>query len=183
MEPEADLERNADETRCPECGAEESGYFCRNCGTLLRGEDLVLCPRCHQIVPGGDYCNQCGQSLGGIALDLRQLALAGGEFWVTSSAIPTGSSSAESEPDFLAEEDLLQLEEAELPDWLQEMPAMAELDSARVRVYPALRPVPPVQGGVIQSRFLVSLILLMGLMLLGLVVITILVLIQAGWSP
>jgi hypothetical protein len=183
MEPEADLERNADKAFCPECGAEESGYFCRSCGALLRGEDLVLCPRCHQIVPGGGYCNQCGQSLGGIALDLRQLAVAGGEFWVTSSAIPTGSAPAESEADFLAEDDLQQLEHAELPDWLQEMPVPAASDAARVRVYPALQPVPPVQAGAIKGRFLIFLILLMGLMLLGLVVVTILVLIQAGWSP
>lgn len=183
MEPAADLERNAEETRCPECGAEESGYFCRSCGALLRGEDLVLCPRCHQIVPGGDYCNQCGQSLTGIALHLRQLAMAGDDFWVTSSGIPDEATSPDSEPDFLNEEDLQKLEGAELPDWLQEVPAPAELDGARVRVYPALRPVPPGQPAATQGRFLVFLILLMGLMLLGLVVITVLALVQAGWPP
>lgn len=183
MEPEAHRERNAEETLCPECGAEESGYFCRSCGALLRGEDLVLCPRCHQIVPGGDYCNQCGQSLSGIALHLRQLALAGGDFWVTSPGIPGEASPQEGDPDFLAEEELLQLEEAELPEWLEEVPATAALDGARMRVYPALRPVPPGRTGAIQGRFLTFLILLMGLMLLGLVVITLFVLIQAGWSP
>jgi hypothetical protein len=183
MEPAADLERNAEETRCPECGAEESGYFCRTCGALLRGEDLVLCPRCHQIVPGGEYCNQCGQNLTGIALHLGQLALAGDDFWVTSPITPGEASPPDSEPDFLDEEDLRQLESAELPDWLEELPAAAELDGARVRVYPALRPVPAGQPAAGQGRFIAVLILLVAVMLLGLVVITVLVLLQAGWSP
>jgi len=51
---------------CPECGSQESGFFCRNCGALLSGEDNVLCPRCHHIVPDGKFCNQCGQGLSGM---------------------------------------------------------------------------------------------------------------------
>ncbi|MEJ2212235.1 MAG: hypothetical protein P8129_24865, partial [Anaerolineae bacterium] len=80
MEPEAEFETDEEIMFCPECGAEESGYFCRSCGTLLRGEDRILCPRCHEVVPNGDYCNQCGQTLTGFALHLRQLALAGDDF-------------------------------------------------------------------------------------------------------
>jgi hypothetical protein len=85
MEQETKGEMGPEQHFCPECGMEEPGHFCRNCGTLLRGEDLVLCPRCHHIVPGGDFCNRCGQHLGGIALNLRQLALAGDDFWVTAA--------------------------------------------------------------------------------------------------
>jgi hypothetical protein len=58
MEPEAHLERGVNETRCPALGAEESDNFCRHGGPLLRAEDLVLRPSCHQIVPGGNGCNQ-----------------------------------------------------------------------------------------------------------------------------
>ena len=86
MDPETEIEMEPEGEFCPECGAEESGYFCRSCGTLLRGQEDVLCPRCHQVVPAGDFCNRCGQNLGGIALNLRQLALAGDDFWVTAEA-------------------------------------------------------------------------------------------------
>jgi len=72
MDPEVQAEEGEESRFCPECGAEESGYFCRTCGTLLRGEEMVLCPRCHHVVPDGDFCNLCGQTLGGIALNLRQ---------------------------------------------------------------------------------------------------------------
>jgi hypothetical protein len=58
MEPEAHLKRDTNEPRWAAFGAEESDDFCRNCGVSLRGEDLVRCPPCHQIVPGGNDCNQ-----------------------------------------------------------------------------------------------------------------------------
>jgi hypothetical protein len=183
MEPEAGLEENAGTTHCPECGAEESGYFCRNCGALLRGADLVLCPRCHQIVPDGQYCNQCGQSLSGAALPLRQLAPGGGVFQVPSPVIPGEPSPAESQPDPSAEEDFPPLEEAERADRLQETPAPAAPDQAPVRVYPALQPVPSRQAGKTWSRCLVWIILLMSVILLALLGVAIYVLIQAGWYP
>ena len=187
MEPEADVEMGAETTFCPECGAEERGYFCRNCGTLLRGEELVLCPRCHQIVPDGDYCNQCGQNLSGIALHLRQLALAGDDFWVTSSGAPaetpsavaTERSFADIEFGFFDEDESLELEQAELPDWLQELPVESAPAQVRARVYPALQPMQERQASTGQGRYFL-LVGLMGLLLLGLVVLTIILFIQAG---
>lgn len=180
MEPEADFELDTEAVFCPECGAAESGYFCRNCGALLRGEDLVLCPRCHEVVPDGDYCNQCGQALSGIALHLRQLALAGDDFWVTSPSTPAETAPAEIDSSFFFEDESLELEEAELPDWLHELPVEWAPDQVRERVYPALRPMQERQADARQGNFLIYLILLMGLLLVGLVAITLVVLIQAG---
>jgi len=180
MEPEAGFERDEGIMFCPECGAEESGYFCRSCGALLRGEDRVLCPRCHEVVPDGDYCNQCGQTLSGIALHLRQLALAGDDFWVTSPASPAETAAAEIDSSFFFEDESLELEEAELPDWLHELPVASAPDQVRERVYPALRPMQERQAGARQGNFVMYLILLMGLLLVGLVAITLLVLIQAS---
>lgn len=180
MEPEADFDGEEGIMFCPDCGANESGYFCRNCGALLRGEDLVLCPRCHEVVPEGDYCNQCGQALGGIALHLRQLALAGDDFWVTSLAAPDEPAPVETDSDFFFEDASLAIEEAELPDWLHELPVETAPAQVRERVYPALRPMQERQAGGVQRNFLMYLILLMGLMLVGLVAVTILVLVQAS---
>ena len=53
MMPEDEPETDGESISCPECGSKETGYFCRNCGRLLQGEDKVLCPRCHGIVPAG----------------------------------------------------------------------------------------------------------------------------------
>lgn len=180
MEPEANLEMPAETMFCPECGAEEAGYFCRNCGALLRGEDLVLCPRCHQIVPDGDYCNQCGQSLSGIALHLRQLALAGDDFYVTSAGLPALARPAEVEPDFFSEDESQPLEVAEVPDWLQELPVESAPPQVRERIYPALQPVEKQRTGAWQGRFLTFLVVLMGLLLLGLVVMAVLALFEVG---
>jgi RNA polymerase subunit RPABC4/transcription elongation factor Spt4 len=180
MEPEAGFETEEGIMFCPKCGAEESGYFCRSCGTLLRGEDMVLCPRCHEVVPEGDYCNRCGQTLAGIALHLRQLALAGDDFWITSEAEPAEPAAAESDLDFFFEDESLEIEEAELPDWLHELPVETAPAQVRERVYPALRPMQERQTGGMQRNFLMYLILLMGLMLVGLVAVTILVLIQGA---
>jgi hypothetical protein len=178
MEPEAEFETDEEIMFCPECGAEESGYFCRSCGTLLRGEDRILCPRCHEVVPNGDYCNQCGQTLTGFALHLRQLALAGDDFWVTSQAPATEPAAAEIDSDFFFEDESMELEEAELPDWLHELPVETAPAQVRERVYPALRPMQERQATGVQSNFVIYLILLMGLLLVGLVAVTVLVLVQ-----
>ncbi len=164
---------------CPECGSQESGYFCRNCGALLTGEENVLCPRCHHIVPDGKFCNQCGQGLSGIGLHLRQLALAGDTFWVASgepaAAVPAPMPG---EAPVLEPDESVQLAQADLPDWLREIPALP-LAAAPARseghVYPALKPIEaaPVQRS--QRSFLVAVLLLMMVMLLGIVFMAILV--------
>ena len=183
MEPGSEPEVTGEGPFCPECGAEEHGYFCRQCGALLRGEEMVLCPRCHQIVPDGEFCNQCGQALSGIALHLRQLALAGGDFWVTaSSAVATepGEDGPEPELDLLEPDEDMVLEEAELPDWLQQLPTASASDEVKERVYPSLQPIAeePRNGG--QSRFIILVVVLMGLVLIGLIAVGILFLMQSG---
>lgn len=154
---------------CPECGAEEEGYFCRNCGALLRGEEMVLCPRCHQIVPEGDYCNCCGQSLGGLALQLRQLALAGDAFWVTSKASgpDEGPESTSFQPD-----QSIDLEDAELPDWLHEIPTETAPAEVETRIYPALQPIRDRESPGTSNRFLTIVILLMLVLMVGLMMLT-----------
>jgi DNA-directed RNA polymerase subunit RPC12/RpoP len=177
MEAQARDEMNTDDRRCPKCGFEETGYFCRNCGRLLRGDDLVLCPRCHQVVPGKDYCNQCGQGLSGLALGLRQLELAGDAFWVTGEmAVPPTTP----EPSLLAPDESVELAYAELPDWLQELPAESAPPEVQQHVYPALRPIQIERAASQQRRFLIVVILLTGLLLLSVVFMALYVLLGGG---
>jgi hypothetical protein len=178
MEAQARDELNADDRRCPQCGSEETGYFCRNCGGLLHGDDdLVLCPRCRQVVPEGEFCNQCGQSLGGLALSLRQLALAGDAFWVTGeAALPPDRP----EPSLLALDESVEMAPAELPDWLQELPAESAPPEVQSHIYPALRPIQTERAPGQQRRFLIVVILLMGLLLLSVVLMALYVLLWGG---
>ncbi len=177
MEAQARDEMNADDRRCPKCGFEETGYFCRNCGVLVHGDDLVLCPRCRQVVPGGEYCNQCGQALGDLALALQQLVLAGDAFWVTREmALPPGSP----EPSLLTPDESVELARAELPDWLQELPTESAPPEVQQHIYPALRPIQTERTTSQQSRFLILVILLTGLLLLSVIFMALYVLLRGG---
>lgn len=165
MEPEAEVEFGAELRFCPECGAEESGFFCRVCGTLLRGDEMVLCPRCHQVVPHGEYCNQCGQSLAGIALNLKQLAMAGDDFWVTASALAGAVGPAEGLPGSLVEPDeSVVLAQGDLPEWLDELP--------KAHVYPSLRPIERQKAAAHRPFWTVAIVML-ALILLSLVFVAI----------
>jgi hypothetical protein len=178
MDPDAQVETAPGKSYCPECGSEESGYFCRRCGTLLRGEEMVLCPRCHEVVPAGEFCNQCGQSLAGIALQLRQLAQAGDSFWVTAGA---AESPAGAEASLFGPDESLQLAKAELPDWVRELSPKSAPPDVEARIYPSLRPLQQKgQGATGQGRFLMIVILLAGLLLLSLVVIAFFFLLRGG---
>lgn len=176
MDDRVQAETNADGRFCPQCGAAEDGFFCRNCGALLRGKDHVLCPRCHQIVPDGEYCNQCGQGLGGLALHLGQLAFAGDAFWVTSGppALPAAPEEPIPQPD-----DSVVLEAPELPDWLQELSVEHIPAEAEPRVYPALQPL--VQERTRRNKiFIVIVISFLIVLFNGLVFLGILILLRTG---
>jgi DNA-directed RNA polymerase subunit RPC12/RpoP len=170
-------EMNTDDYRCPKCGFEETGYFCRNCGGLVHGDDLVLCPRCRQVVPGAEYCNQCGQVLGDLALTLQQLALAGDAFWATGE---TGLPPSSPEPSLLAPDESVDLAPAELPDWLQELPAELAPPEVQQHIYPALRPIEAERAASQQRPFLIVVILLAGLLLLSVVFMALYVLLAGG---
>lgn len=181
MEQEAGAGVGSAGSFCPECGSEERGYFCRNCGALLRGEQMVLCPRCHQVVPGGEFCNQCGQTLGGIALNLRQLALAGEEFWVTAAALfPSMSPPDSAELSSLQPDPSVVLADAELPDWLRELPTSSAPAEVQAHVYPSLRPIEEQRAPASRGRFLTLVILLLGLLLLSLVLGVVVLLLRGG---
>ena len=181
MESELQDELNPGDSFCPECGVDESGYFCRNCGTLLRGEEMVLCPRCRQVVPHGEFCNQCGQSLDAIALDLQQLALAGNDFWVSAgdleqpSELPDGMEPALLEPD-----ESVVLAEAEVPDWLRELPNDSAPAEVKAHIYPSLRPIEETEEPVRQGRFLTPVFILLALLLLGLVFVVVFLLLSGA---
>jgi len=180
MEPEAQTGMGSRSGFCPECGAEERGFFCRQCGTLLRGEEMVLCPRCHHVVPKGEFCNQCGQGLGS-ALSLRQLALAGDEFWVTAAASgPTAASPGRAELSSLQPDDSVALAEGEVPDWLQELPAKSAPAEVQAHIYPSLRPIEEESQPVARGRFLTAVILLLGLLLLSLVFLVVYLLVSGA---
>ena len=168
-------ELNPEGRFCPECGMDEIGYFCRNCGTLLRGEEMVLCPRCNKVVPHGGFCNQCGQSLKAIALDLHQLALAGQDFWVSGGTFeplseqPDSMDGTQLEPD-----ESVVLAEAEVPDWLRELPADPAPTEAKGHIYPSLRPIEEeVEEPARQGRLMTPVFILLALLLLGLVAVVV----------
>ena len=173
MDPETQSEMRPRDGFCPECGTEESGYFCRSCGTLLRGQDDVLCPRCHQVVPSGDFCNQCGQNLGGIALNLRQLALAGDDFWVTAAPAAPSPPSEGGDLGIWEPDPSVFLADAELPEWLHELPAESAPDAVKAHVYPSLRPMEKEREYSGQGRLFSVVILLLGVLLLALVFIVV----------
>jgi hypothetical protein len=178
MDDQSQAQSSAGKRFCPECGTAENGFFCRNCGTLLYGEDRILCPRCHQVVPDGEYCNQCGQSLGGLALHLRQLAIAGDTFWVTSDT-PVPVASGPEETVFQPDESVT-LAAPELPDWLQEL-APEGMPESESHIYPALQPiVQERQGALRNSSFLVVVIIFMLVLMLGLMFLTIMILLRGG---
>jgi hypothetical protein len=177
MEPGVQMEPQGGSRFCPQCGSEEKGYFCQNCGELLRGQNDVLCPRCHQVVPAGAFCPQCGQGLAGIALTLRQLAAAGDTFWVTAEAAPAASSL---EPVALVPDDSVQLAAADLPTWLAELPTQSAPADVQPRIYPALQPIENKQRGAQQGRFLILLALLLAMLLLGLLGFSAVLLLRAA---
>lgn len=181
MEQGTGGEMGAERQFCPECGMEETGHFCRNCGTLLRGQDLVLCPRCHHVVPEGGFCNRCGQHLGGIALNLRQLALAGDDFWVTaatpaSPAMPSGGA----ELSLVAPDASVVLAEAELPDWLKELPVDSAPPEVQAHVYPSLTPIQEEKRGSYQGTAVTLVVVLLVLLLLILVGTAVFLLVRGG---
>jgi hypothetical protein len=183
MESEVQDERNPEGPFCPECGMDESGYFCRNCGTLLRGEEMVLCPRCRQVVPHGEFCNQCGQGLEAIALDLQQLALAGQDFWVAAGMTEQSSELPESmEPVQLEPDESLVLAEAEVPDWLKELPADSAPAEVKAHIYPSLKPIieEVEEQPARQGRFLTPVFVLLALFLLGLVAVVVFLLVSGA---
>ena len=50
-------------TRCPSCGAEGEGNFCRQCGAALTQRN---CPSCQAPVPpGARFCTKCGTPTAG----------------------------------------------------------------------------------------------------------------------
>lgn len=166
MDPEIQANESQEGSFCPECGSEESGYFCRGCGTLLRGEDMVLCPRCHHVVPDGEFCNVCGQTLGGIALNLRQLALAGGDFWVAATSPPSSAAGSGDQAGF-APDELLMLDKADLPDWLKELSVEEAPPQVQAHTYPSLEPIAENQRR--QGRFVTAVMISLVLLLLALI--------------
>jgi len=121
-------------------------------------------------VPHGDFCNQCGQGLGAIALDLQQLALAGHDFWVSAGTFEEGPGAADGEEAAQLEPDeSVILAEAEVPDWLKELPADAASAEVKAHIYPSLRPIEEREEPARQGRFLTPVFVLLALLLLGLV--------------
>ncbi len=173
MEPQDDVKTAAENLFCPECGAEETGYFCRSCGTLVQGGDRMLCPRCHRVVPAADYCNECGQGLKNMALTLQQLALAGEDFWMAGGTVPASAAAGTRAPDTAAA-----LAAPEMPDWLRELPTDKAPVEVQERIYPALQPVSRPDAIHRENRFLIVVLLLMGVMLIGLVAAAVFLLAQ-----
>lgn len=180
MKPGDEPDTSGEPISCPNCGAQESGYFCRNCGALLRGKDRVLCPRCHGIVPAADFCPRCGQGLKGMALNLQQLAVAGADFWVTGSGAPPAAAPRDEVGATWEPDEATPLAAPELPDWFSELPREQAPAEVQERVYPALRPLEAQPAARGQSRYLILVVLLMAAILVGLVAVAIFLLARGG---
>lgn len=178
MDPEEEGEISKENRFCPNCGTEQSGYFCRTCGALLRGQERLLCPRCHAVVAGGDFCPRCGQGLKGMALTLQQLALAGEDFWLTGSEPPLAAGSQPASTATWEPDEQVVLADPEIPHWLRELPTDKAPVEVQERIYPALYPVIQQPGPRQESRFLTLAVLLMGLMLVGLIALAVFLLAQ-----
>jgi hypothetical protein len=148
---------------------------------LLRGGEMLLCPRCNHIVPDGEFCNQCGQHLSSIALHLRQLVLAGDAFWVTSQASSfSAGPSPSTEAGVLEADESVPLANAKVPDWLQELPTESVPTDVAERIYPTLRPIGRVRGSVQPNRFFTAIILLTFVLMIGLVSVALFFLLHGG---
>ena len=175
MDPEVETETNQQDHFCPECGSKETGYFCRSCGALLRGDTRVLCPRCRQVVPAGDFCNQCGQGLGGVALTLGQLAMAGEPFWV-SDEVPASVL----EPSVLPTDRSMDLAQGEVPDWLHDLSVDSMPLEGQPHVYPSLEPIGQGSQGGGRGQFVIVAVLLMGLLLLAMMILVLVFIVRGG---
>ncbi|KAF1296243.1 virion core protein [Enterococcus sp. JM4C] len=67
---------NADTWTCSQCGTENTGKFCTNCGTAKPAAATALqmkCNECHEIVDLGSgipkFCPHCGKPFVGVPLD------------------------------------------------------------------------------------------------------------------
>lgn len=76
----------SDTTRCPSCGADASGRFCRACGASL---GTAVCPSCGTSAPAGAvYCARCGSALGGgTATGARKPGLAAKAAFIAAGAL------------------------------------------------------------------------------------------------
>jgi hypothetical protein len=129
------------------------------------------------VVPAGDFCNRCGQNLGGIALNLRQLALAGDDFWVTAAAAVPATPLGGPEAGLLEPDESVVLADANLPDWLQELPTESAPPEVQAHVYPSLQPIKEEREFSRQGGIFTAMILLLGLLLLGLVAMVVFLLV------
>jgi hypothetical protein len=62
------------------------------------------------------------------------------------------------------------LDEAELPDWLKELPAESVRPEVQAHTYPSLEPITEEEAQQGQGRFMLLVFLLLGLLLLSLIV-------------
>jgi hypothetical protein len=133
------------------------------------------------VVPNGSYCNQCGQSLMGVALSLQQLDMAGDDFWVAGEDASLSAPSPGSiEGDSLAGGDYLLAQDAELPDWLRDLTAKSAPTEPGPRIHPSLRPIGAERGPLSRNTFFTAAIVLMFVLMLGLVFLTLLVVLRGG---
>jgi hypothetical protein len=112
-----------------------------------------------------------------MALDLHQLALAGDEFWVSDGALelPEETENGSLEPD-----ESVVLAEAELPDWLKQLPTEPVAAETKPYVYPSLTPIEEVAPPVPRGRFLTPVFLFLALLLLALVLVVMFLLVSGA---
>ena len=114
-------------------------------------------------------------------MNLRQLALAGDDFWVTagtpaSPAVPSGGAELSPvEPDAS-----VVLADAELPDWLKELPVDSAPAEVQAHVYPSLTPIQEGKRRTYQGAALTLALVVLVLLLLSLVAFVVFLLVRGG---
>jgi hypothetical protein len=117
-----------------------------------------------------------------LALNLQQLAMAGDEFWVTAAVPASRESSADDtgwgtlEPDSSVE-----LADADLPDWFNELSSAEAPPEVRAHIYPSLVPIESEARRSRRSPFFLLAMALLGLTLLSLVVLVVYFLLNSTW--
>jgi hypothetical protein len=112
--------------------------------------------------------------------------MAGDAFWMTSQTDASRFRNGLDEPvqaDFpslLQIDESVRLDDAELPDWLQELASASEPAASEARVYPSLEPIKKRRSLTGSGTLFAVLIVLMFVLMLGMVILTITIALGLG---
>jgi hypothetical protein len=105
------------------------------------------------------------------------LAKAGDTFWVTDAASEPEPSL---EPSELDPDELMELDRADFPDWLEDLSIDTGLKEGQPHIYPSLEPIGRARTSSGGGRFVGLAVLLMGLLLFAMMLLVVIILVRGG---